>query len=225
MKQLNIKALAEKIKRRAESDIKENNICGAPVAVISTDETPYKAHFGTISAKDSTLLNDSVLFRMASMTKPVTAVAIMALYDKGLLDIDHPVEKYLTQFRDKYIVKMTDGRAEKVCKAKTTLTVKHLLTHTSGLLAGECGVVYADKLSAEANESLKGTVDYYSSVGLSFEPYSKQEYSPTAARSRQLLQILKKMFSTHFINMYFIGNFRVKKESLICLQIYNTHYC
>ena len=157
------------------------------------------------------------------MTKPDTAVAIMALYDKGLLDIDHPVEKYLTQFRDKYIVKMTDGRAERVCKAKTTLTVKHLLTHTSGLLAGECGVVYADKLSAEANESLKGTVDY-SSVGLSFEPYSKQEYSPTAARSRQLLQILKKMFSTHFINMYFIGNFRVKKEFLICLQIHNIHY-
>ena len=181
MKKLNIGDLSENVKNRAETDIKENNICGASVAVISTDETLYKAHFGTISAEDSTPIDDSVLFRMASMTKPVTAVAIMALYDKGLINIDDPVLKYLPQFEGGYIVKMIDGRMEKVCKANTTLTVKHLLAHTSGLLAGECGVVCADKLSAEANKSLKGTVDYYSSVGLSFEPYSKQEYSPTAA--------------------------------------------
>lgn len=74
-----------------------------------------------------------------------------------------------------------DGRAEKECKAKTTLTVKHLLTHTSGLLAGDCGSIYAKELSEKANKTLKGTVDYYSYVGLSFEPYSRQEYSPTAA--------------------------------------------
>lgn len=181
MKQLNIKALAENIKRRAEKDIKENNICGVSIAVISPDETLYKAYFGTLSAKDNTPLDDSVLFRMASMTKPVTAVAIMALYDRGLIDIDDPVENYLPQFMDRYIVKMIDGGVEKVCKAETTLTVKHLLTHTSGLLAGECGTVYAKALSIEANKSLKETVDYYSSVGLSFEPYTKNEYSPTAA--------------------------------------------
>ena len=98
MKKLNIEVLSENIKNRAEKDIKENNICGASIAVISSDETLYKAHFGTISAEDSTPIDDSVLFRMASMTKPVTAVAIMALYDKGLINIDDPVVKYLPQF-------------------------------------------------------------------------------------------------------------------------------
>lgn len=181
MKKLNIGVLSENIENRAEKDIKENNICGASIAVISPDETLYKAHFGTLSAEDKSPLNDGALFRMASMTKPVTAVAIMALYDKGLIDIDDPVENYLPQFEDRYIVKMTDGRAEKVCKSNTALTVKHLLTHTSGLLAGECGIAYAKALSTEANKSLKGTVDYYSSVGLSFEPYTENEYSPTAA--------------------------------------------
>ena len=144
MKKLNIEVLSENIKNRAESDIKENNICGASIAVISPDKTLYKAHFGTLSAKDNTPLDDSVLFRMASMTKPVTVVAIMALYDKGLIDIDDPVLKYLPQFEGRYIVKMTDCRGEKVCKYNTTLNVKHLLTHTSGLLAGECGAVYTN---------------------------------------------------------------------------------
>lgn len=117
MKKLNIELLSENIKNRAEKDIKENNICGASIAVISPDGTLYKAHFGTLSAEDKLPLNDRALFRMASMTKPVTAVAIMALYDKGLIDIDDPVETFLPQFEGRYIVKMTDGRVEKVCKA------------------------------------------------------------------------------------------------------------
>ena len=100
MKQLNIKALAENFKSRAEKDIKENNISGASVAVISTDETLYKAHFGTISAKDSTPIDNSVLFRMASMTKPVTAVAIMALYDRGLINIDDIYVMLFFRYRD-----------------------------------------------------------------------------------------------------------------------------
>ena len=204
MNQLNIKAFAEKIKCRAESDIKENNICGVSIAVINPDETLYKAHFGTLSAEDKSPLNDRTLFRMASMTKPVTAVAIMALYDKGLIDIDDPVLKYLPQFMDRYIVKMTDGRVEKVCKAKTQLTVRHLLTHTSGLLAGECGTVYAKALSVEANKSLKGTVDYYSSVGLSFEPYTKNEYSPTAAFDvlARIVEVISDTDYAEFVRKY-----------------------
>lgn len=181
MERLNIQALAERMKSRAESDIKENNICGASAAVISPDKTLYKAHFGTLSVYDNRPIDDSVLFRMASMTKPVTAVAIMVLYDKGLIDIHDPVEKYLPQFKDRYIAQIIDGRVEVVRKSETILTVRHLLTHTSGLLAGECGLIYEKALSEEANKSLKGAVDYYSSVGLSFTPYTKTEYSPTAA--------------------------------------------
>ena len=109
MKQLNIKAFAEKIKCRAESDIKENNICGVSIAVINPDETLYKGHFGTLSAEDKSPLNDRTLFRMASMTKLVTAVSIMSIYDKGIIEIDDPVLKYLPQFEGRYIVKMTQA--------------------------------------------------------------------------------------------------------------------
>ena len=61
MKKLNVEVLSENIKNRAEKDIKENNICGASVAVISPDKTLYKAHFGTLSAEDKSPLNDSAL--------------------------------------------------------------------------------------------------------------------------------------------------------------------
>lgn len=181
MKHLNTEALAERISQRAENDIKENNICGASVAVLSHDKILYKAHFGTLSAEDETPVGDSTLFRLASMTKPITAVAVMILYDKGLIDLDDPVEKYLPEFKDRYIAEMVNGRAEKVRRVETVMTVKHLLTHTSGLLAGECGNYYANALTDEDNKTLKSTVDYYSTVGLSFEPFTNSEYSAVAA--------------------------------------------
>lgn len=76
---------------------------------------------------------------------------------------------------------MKDGKAVKVRKTQTVLTVKHLLTHTSGILSGDSEAFYANGLSNEANKTLKGTVDYYATAGLGFEPYSREQYSPTAA--------------------------------------------
>lgn len=204
MKKIKIDALSENISDRMESDIKNNIISGASVSVISPDDTLFKAHFGTLSAEDKTPPNDSTLFRMASMTKPVTAVAVMTLYDKGLLEIDDPVEKYLPQFKNMYIAEMIDGKAEKVRKAQTTLTIKHLLTHTSGLVSGCSGEFYANELSDETNKTLKDTVDYYSGTGLGFEPYTENQYNATAAFDvlARIAEVISGMNYADFLKKY-----------------------
>lgn len=204
MKKIKIDALSENISDRMESDIKNNNISGASVSVISPDDTLIKAHFGTLSAEDKTPPNDSTLFRMASMTKPVTAVAVMTLYDKGLLEIDDPVEKYLPQFKNMYIAEMIDGKAEKVRKAQTTLTIKHLLTHTSGLVSGGSGEFYANELSDDTNKTLKDTVDYYSGTGLGFEPYTENQYNATAAFDvlARIAEVISGMNYADFLKKY-----------------------
>lgn len=201
---LNVKLLTENIKSRAENDIKENNISGASVAVISPSETLYKAHFGTLSAEDGTPIDDNTLFRLASMTKPITAAAVMVLFDKGLIGIDDPVEKYLPQFKDRYIAEMRDGKAVKARKAETVLTVKHLLTHTSGILSGGSEAFYANGLSDEDNKTLKGTVDYYATAGLGFEPYSKEQYSPTAAFDllARIVEVISDTDYAEFVKKY-----------------------
>lgn len=204
MKKLDIRLLQKNVEKRIENDISENNISGASVAVISPDELLYKAHFGTLSSEDKTPLDDTVLFRMASMTKPVTAVATSVLYDKGLIEIDDPVEKYLPRFKERYIVKMENGMPKNVGKAQTPITLKHLLTHTSGILAGECGAYYANGLTAEADEVLEATVDYYSTVGLSFEPFTKTEYSGTAAFDvlARVIEVVSYMPYSEFVRKY-----------------------
>lgn len=204
MKKLNIKTLSENLSKRAESDISQNNISGISLSVISPDETLYKAHFGTLSANDNTPVNDSVLFRMASMTKPVTAVAIMTLYDKGLIGIDDPVEKYLPRFKDLDIIKLINGNVEKVDKTKTTLTVKHLLTHTSGIADAVCDPHIAKDFPEEAGKTLKGTVDFYSTAGVWFDPGSKQDYSPSGAFDllARIVEVISGMDYSEFVKKY-----------------------
>src|SRR5438094_9371655 len=66
--------------------------------------------------------NDSI-FWIASMSKPVLATLLLMLQDEGLLSVDDPVEKYLPEFKE---LKTVDGKRAKI-------TIRHLLTHTSGM--------------------------------------------------------------------------------------------
>lgn len=75
------------------------------------------------------------IFRIYSMTKPITSVATMMLVEQGWLRLDDPVAHCLDSFRDRHVVSHVDpatGRVE-TTPAKATLTIRHLLTHTSGI--------------------------------------------------------------------------------------------
>jgi CubicO group peptidase (beta-lactamase class C family) len=77
-------------------------------------------------------------FRIASMTKPVTALAVMILVDDGKLSVEDPVEKHLPEFKGQLIVSSRDNEAATVTLKKPSrpITVRDLLTHTSGLPGG-----------------------------------------------------------------------------------------
>ncbi len=66
------------------------------------------------------------IFWIASQSKPITATALMILVDEGKVKLDDPVEKYLPEFKD---IKL----ANRPAKPKTTITVRHILSHTSGM--------------------------------------------------------------------------------------------
>jgi CubicO group peptidase (beta-lactamase class C family) len=102
--------------------------------VVSRDGVLYEGTAGKLNDSPSSLPTNAI-FNIASMTKPVTSVAIMMLVEQGKLSIDDPVSKYLpgfdklqviTQFNEK------DGTYQ-TRPAKRVMTVRHLLTHTSGI--------------------------------------------------------------------------------------------
>ena len=75
-------------------------------------------------------MQTDAIFRIASMTKPITSVAIMMLYDQGKLGLDDPVSKYIPEFKNPQVLVSVDPL--KTEPADREITIRHLLTHTSG---------------------------------------------------------------------------------------------
>ena len=91
--------------------------------------------FGLSSTLRNTPMAKDTIFNMASMTKPVTSVAIMMLVDEGKLKLDDDVAKYLPKYKDPLVIsKFNDADASYETRpAKRPITIRHLLTHTSGI--------------------------------------------------------------------------------------------
>ncbi len=117
------------------------------------------------------------IFQIASMTKPVTAIGILMLEEEGKLSIDDPVEKHLPEFRGQPLILKKDGAAITLGKPARPITLKDLLTHTSGL-HGSMPPGFGD-LYAKRNRTLAEAVIAVSQAPLEFEPGSKWAYCNT----------------------------------------------
>jgi len=98
-------------------------------------ETRYIAQ-GSQGFIDSDAMGPDTLFRIYSMTKPVTGMAAMLLVDEGKIGLDQPIADFLPKFARMNVQVTPDGSVTDVRPARTQITVRHLITHTSGLAYG-----------------------------------------------------------------------------------------
>lgn len=121
-----------------------------------------------------TPMKTDTIFQIASMTKPVTATGIAMLEEEGKLSIDDPVEKHLPEFRGQALITKKEGSSITLGKPARPITVKDLLTHTSGLRGGPppgFGDLYSKR-----NRTLAEVTIAVSQWPLEFEPGSKWAY-------------------------------------------------
>ncbi len=150
--------VSARISERMQAAVKEKQIAGAVTLVAVRGQVVHLEAVGHAAVEDGRTMTTDSIFAIASMTKPITATAVMILQDEGKLSVDDPVSKYLPEFQD---VSLANGPPAK------PITIRHLMTHTSGIGG-----------SQRAEESLKATVELLSKQPLRFEPGSKWQYSP-----------------------------------------------
>ena len=111
------------------------DVPGVVVAVVDRNGVLYSEAFGHSRTLDKTPMSKDTIFNMASMTKPVTSVAVMMLVDEGKLTLDDEVAKYLPRYRNPPVIsKFNEADATfETRPAKRPITIRHLLTHTSGI--------------------------------------------------------------------------------------------
>lgn len=109
------------------------------VAYLEKEGAPiYEKAFGLKDAESNIPMQTDDIFRIASMTKPVTCVAIMKLYEQGLIKLDDPISKYIPGFEDMKIMAINYDEDDnpldyELIEANKPITIHHLLTHTSGI--------------------------------------------------------------------------------------------
>jgi CubicO group peptidase (beta-lactamase class C family) len=145
----------------------DQRIVGTHVVVAIDGAVAYARAAGFLDREAGRPMAPRTIFRLASVTKPYVAVAALAAAEAGLLDLDAPVTRYLPAFRPK----LRDGRTP-------VITVRQLMTHTSGLtydLSGATRPVSGglDDRPLSMADALAGIA----SVPLAFEPGTKWEYS------------------------------------------------
>ena len=170
--------LQTRLNSSVQCDIAKNKICGAALHVSQAGKVLYQNCIGSSDPIENTPVTDTTVFRLASMTKPITAVATLMLAERGALQLDDPVEKYYSQFRNMRIASVDNrGRLSDAGPANTKVTIRHILTHTSGIGSGLAGVSQIGAMTAVDKASLENTILFFAEQGLSFEPFTKQEYS------------------------------------------------
>ena len=118
-----------------ENATKRGDVPGAVVVVVNKDGTLYHEAFGVSSTLRKRPMTKDAIFNMASMTKPITSVAIMMLVEEGKLKLDDEVAKFLPKYKDPLVInRFNEADASYETRpARRPITIRHLLTHTSGI--------------------------------------------------------------------------------------------
>src|SRR5437870_13365450 len=115
--------------------VQHGTLPGVVAIVANKDRILYHSAFGLMDVRNQKPMQKDSIFRMASMTKPVTSVAVLMLKEAGKLSLDDPVSKYLPAFKDRELISTFDPADATYTTKKATkeVLIRHLLTNTSGL--------------------------------------------------------------------------------------------
>jgi CubicO group peptidase (beta-lactamase class C family) len=125
----------ERIETLIGQHVKEKKIAGAVVLVARKGKIAYFKAQG-MADLDRPMRKDTI-FRIVSMTKPITSTAVMLLYEEGKLLLSDPVSKYIPEFKDPKVLELQPEGSEfeyRLVPAKREITIRDLLAHTSGIL-------------------------------------------------------------------------------------------
>jgi CubicO group peptidase (beta-lactamase class C family) len=149
------------IGKRLNADIAAGRIPGAVVAIARKGKLVYFETFGFRDKAAGVAMTKDTIFNIASMTKPMVALAALQLQERGLLLIDDPLAKYFPKFAQMEVAELNaagDTITGKV-PARGPITLRHLTMHTSGLIYGGRGNTAVHKLYPGGSSIAGATMD------------------------------------------------------------------
>lgn len=166
-----------------ERYVDEGATGGIQVLVARDGKVVMHENFGVADVESGEPLTDESLFRIYSMTKPVTGVAMMLLYEEGLFSLGDPLSQHIPEFADLEVYAGEDEDGNPVLVApERPPTIHDLLRHTAGFTYGWFGDTWVDERYVAAdvldeNSSLQEMIDKLAEIPLLYQPGSRWHYS------------------------------------------------
>ena len=152
--------------------IKDNQIPGAVALIRRNNKIIYNKAFGYSDVENKIMYSTDDIFRIASMTKAVTSLAVLMLWEEGKFNLDDPIEKYIPEFKDLTILTdFNETDSTYLSKpAENKISIRHLLTHTSGIGYG----VIDEDARFKAIYKKQGIVDLFTTDSIDIESNVKK---------------------------------------------------
>jgi CubicO group peptidase (beta-lactamase class C family) len=163
----------------------EKDVPGVVALITDRAHVLYQGAFGVADVATGRPLTADALFRIASMTKPVTSVALMQLVEQGKISLDDPAEKYLPELANPKVIESFNAATGdyRLRAASRPPTVKHFLTHTSGLAYPFTSAIWRD-FKPHAGET------YPFGGPLLFDPGERWHYSTSTDVVGRLVEVV-----------------------------------
>lgn len=203
--------------------IDKGQIAGVSAIITKNNKVVYRKNIGFANIEKKIPIKDDTIYRIYSMSKPITVVGIMMLFQEGLFNLDDPIKKYIEEFNNPHVfVSYAHGKL-KTKKALSDITIKQLLTMTSGISYG-WGDTGLDKYYNDQLEKIeKGTtlptletfVKKIATFPLTFEPGSDYLYSFSIDVIGHLIEVLSGKKYSEFIKQRILDPLKMDDTFLI----------
>jgi CubicO group peptidase (beta-lactamase class C family) len=182
-----------------QNEVDSKNIPGAVMLIRRNGQNAYLKSFGVRDPGGNVPMTPDAIFRIYSMTKPITTVAAMMLVEEGKLQLSDPLSKYIPAFADVKVgveTKGEDGSTHlDLVPAKHPITIQDLMRHTSGLTYGFFGEGLVKKAYVDANltagdPDLAGFVDRIAKLPLAYQPGTTWDYSQSVDVLGRVIEVV-----------------------------------
>jgi CubicO group peptidase (beta-lactamase class C family) len=177
-----------------EKHIGDDRIAGAVALIARKGEVVHQECVGLMDRENGKPMRPDALFRIYSMTKPITCTALMTLYEKGRFQLFDPVAKFIPAFQDLKVYADKEGADVELVDLQRPVTVRDLLTHTSGLTYHFTEYGPVEEMYRQAGLfSIKPLADFVGDLlqlPLAFQPGTTWRYSYAHDVAAYLIEVM-----------------------------------
>ena len=196
-------ARLERIRRIVEQNVQAGKVAGAVLLVARHGKVAWLESVGMRDREAAAPMGTDAIFRVYSMTKPITSVAVLTLLEQGRIRLSDRVSRYLPEFSALRVVERGEGRglvrdSSRTVPVRREMTVQDLLRQTSGLTSAGFGggpveALYRQAAIFDSAGTLADAVRKLARLPLKYEPGSAWEYGVSHDVAARLVEVVSGM--------------------------------